>query len=125
MTRSERERYAPCQQGERRRPIIIKIQNTMLISEILKTGTNVQLVVNALDLRELFLEWQAEAQAAAKQAAQQQKEETYLTAKECAERLSVDLSTLWRWDKTGYLPKVKMGKKIFYRLSDIQKLMEG
>ena len=92
-----------------------------MINEILKTGASVQLVVNALDLRELFLEWQAEAQADA----QQQAEETYLTAKECAERLSVDLSTLWRWDKTGYLPKVKMGKKIFYRLSDIQKLMEG
>ena len=101
----------------------------MNVTEILKTGANVQLVINALDLRELFLEWQAEAQAqaqaAAKQEAQQQTEETYLTAKECAERLSVDLTTLWRWDKTGYLRKVKIGKKIFYRGSDVAKLMEG
>lgn len=94
----------------------------MNVTEILKTGANVQLVINALDLRELFLEWQAEAQA---EAAKQQKEETYLTAKECAERLSVDLTTLWRWDKTGYLRKVKMSKKIFYRNSDIERLLEG
>lgn len=93
----------------------------MNVQEIINTGASVQLVVNALDLRELFLEWQAEAQAAAKQ----HKEETYLTAKECAERLSVNLATLWRWDKTGYLRKVKMGKKIFYRSSDIERLMEG
>lgn len=96
----------------------------MSITEIIKTGASVQLVVNALDLRELFLEWQAEAQAAAKQEAQQQTEETYLTAKECAERLSVDLTTLWRWNKTGYLRKVKIGKKIFYRNSDIERLVE-
>ncbi len=93
----------------------------MNVKDIINTGASVQLVVNALDLRELFLEWQAEAQAAAKQ----QKEETYLTAKECAERLSVDLSTLWRWDKTGYLRKVKIGKKIFYRGSDVARLTEG
>lgn len=97
----------------------------MNVNEIIKTSASVQLVVNALDLRELFLEWQAEVQAAAKQAARRQAEETYLTAKECAERLSVDLSTLWRWNKTGYLRKVKIGKKIFYRNSDIERLMEG
>lgn len=100
----------------------IQINKIMNVKEILKAQANVQLVINALDLRELFLEWQAEAQA---EVAKQQKEETYLTAKECAERLSVDLTTLWRWDKTGYLRKVKIGKKIFYRGSDVAKLMEG
>ena len=103
----------------------IQINKIMNVKKILNTGANVQLVINALDLREMFLEWQAEAQAAAKQEAQQQTEETYLTAKECAERLSVDLTTLWRWDKTGYLRKVKIGKKIFYRNSDIERLVEG
>lgn len=33
----------------------------MSISEILKTGTNVQLVINALDLKEAFLQWNEEA----------------------------------------------------------------
>lgn len=112
MSAARQERPPP----QRSKKLIMNVQ------QIIKTGANVQLVVNALDLRELFLEWQAEAQA---EAAKQQKEETYLTAKECAERLSVDLTTLWRWDKTGYLRKVKMGKKIFYRNSDIERLMEG
>ena len=99
--------------------------NIMDVNNFIKTGASVQLVVNALDLRELFLEWQAEAEAAAAKQAVQQVEETYLTAKECAERLSVDLSTLWRWDKSGYLKKIKVGNKIRYRESDVLKLMEG
>ena len=32
----------------------------MSINEILKTGANVQLVINALDLREAFLQWNEE-----------------------------------------------------------------
>ena len=49
----------------------------------------------------------------------------YLTANETAKHLGVDISTLWRWDKTGYLTKVRVGGKVRYRLSDVTKLMEG
>ena len=47
-----------------------------------------------------------------------------VTPKETAEMLAVDLSTLYRWDKMGYLNKVKIGGKVFYRMSDIQKLIK-
>ncbi|RHL78277.1 DNA-binding protein [Parabacteroides distasonis] len=49
----------------------------------------------------------------------------YLTAKETSDKLGVDVSTLWRWDKSGYLKKIKVGNAIRYRLSDVNKLMEG
>ena len=45
----------------------------MNINEILRSGANVQLVINALDLKELFLEWQAEVEANKVK----EKEETY------------------------------------------------
>lgn len=93
----------------------------MSINEILKTGVNVQLVINALDLKEAFLQWNAEM----KQSEPVQKEETYLTANETADKLGVNLSTLWRWDRSDYLKKIKVGKKIIYRESDVIKLMEG
>ena len=94
----------------------------MSINELLKTGSNVQLVINALDLREAFLQWNEELKQA-KPA--ETKEESYLSAKETADKLGVDVSTLWRWDKSGYLKKIKVGKKIIYRKSDVLKLMEG
>ena len=47
-----------------------------------------------------------------------------LSPKETATMLDVDLSTLFRWDKLGYLIKIKIGGKARYRMSDIQKLMK-
>lgn len=93
----------------------------MSIQEILKTGVNVQLVINALDLKEAFLQWSEEM----RQPVSEEKEETYLSARETADKLGVDVSTLWRWDKSGYLKKIKVGNKIRYSESDVLKLMEG
>lgn len=93
----------------------------MNIIELLNNGANVQLVINALDLKEAFLKWNEEM----RQPNTETKEESYLTAKETADKLGVDVSTLWRWDKTGYLKKIKVGSKIRYRESDVLKLMEG
>lgn len=93
----------------------------MTINELLKGGANVQLIVNALDLKEAFLQWNEEM----KKPCTEVKTESYFTAKETAEKLGVDVSTLWRWDKSGYLKKIKVGNKIRYRINDVIKLMEG
>jgi predicted site-specific integrase-resolvase len=47
-----------------------------------------------------------------------------LSPKETSQMFDVDLSTLYRWDKLGYLTKIKIGGKVRYRMSDIQKLMK-
>lgn len=93
----------------------------MNIREILNTGTNVQLVVNALDLREAFLMWSEEQ----RQKSEPTLSETHLSAQEAADKLGVDISTLWRWNKSGYLKKIKIGNSVRYRESDVLKLMEG
>lgn len=51
------------------------------------------------------------------------KEERYLSPNDAAKKLSVDPSTLYRWNKSGYLKAIKIGNKKRYRLSDIEKLM--
>lgn len=51
------------------------------------------------------------------------KEERYLSPNDTAKKLSVDPSTLYRWDKSGYLKAIKIGNKKRYRLSDIEQLM--
>jgi hypothetical protein len=32
---------------------------------------------------------------------------------------------LWRWKKTKYLVPSKVGNSVYYKLSDIEKLLEG
>lgn len=51
--------------------------------------------------------------------------ETFLSRDEVSRLLNVDLSTLWRWNKEGYLCTVNFGGKVRYRLSDINALAEG
>ncbi len=50
---------------------------------------------------------------------------TYLTREEVLEKLSVVPSTLWRWQKRGYLIPVKVGGENRYRSTDIDRILEG
>ena len=90
----------------------------MSIKEIINTNPNIQLVISAADLKEFALELLAEREKSSA------KSDKYLTIPETAEKYGVSQSTLWRWSRLGYLPKVKLGGKSFYRESDIIKLME-
>ena len=50
--------------------------------------------------------------------------EQLISRYKAAEILDVDLSTLWRWNKEGYLLPVKIGGKRRYRMSDVQGLID-
>ena len=52
-------------------------------------------------------------------------DDVLLTKKEVMERLGVSSTTLWLWEKNKYLQPVKIGRKVFYHLSDINKLRDG
>lgn len=89
------------------------------IQDIIATGAPLQLVVDAMDLKELFLNWQEEM------VQKPQKEEpTLLTPAEVTEKYRVSKVTLWRWDKMGLLVPIKMGRKSFYRQSDIERVFD-
>ena len=92
----------------------------MNITEIMK-GNNVQLVVNAADLKELFMSWQDERDNQLN--AVQDVEDINLTADEVAAKLKVTKVTLWRWEKSGYLVPCKVGRKPFYLQSQVERLL--
>jgi len=51
--------------------------------------------------------------------------ETYPSRQKVAEMLDVDLSTLHRWSKQGYLVPIEVGGKRRYRMSEVKKILEG
>ena len=61
----------------------------------------------------------------ATKASKEKDDDVLLTKKEVMERLGVSSTTLWNWENDRYLLPVKIGRKIFYRLSDINKLLDG
>lgn len=51
--------------------------------------------------------------------------ETYLNVAKVTEMLGVDRSTLWRWAQSQYLVPIKIGGKIRYKISDINKIINS
>ena len=94
----------------------------MSIKELINTDSNVMLVMSAADLKEFALELMDERTNSSKSG---NCSDNYLTIPETAKKYGVSESTLYRWTRIGYLPKVKLGGKSFYRESNIIKLMEG
>lgn len=90
----------------------------MNITEI-SSNSQIQLVLNKADLKELFLEWKEESELNRKK-----ETETLLTPDEVASKYRISKVTLWRWAKDGLLKTVKMGRKSFYRQSDIERVFD-
>lgn len=97
----------------------------MNLTEILKTGVNLTVSISINDLRE----WQKEAIEITKRELEEavisDKVETYPTPKQVGEILQVDLTTLWRWNKKGYLVPLEIGGKRRYKMSEVKALMNG
>lgn len=53
------------------------------------------------------------------------RQERFLPVERVLEILSVSTTTLWRWQQQGYLVPVSVGGRNRYRLSDINKILEG
>lgn len=120
-SRLERLRGKVPKRTQNRKLIIIFIMN---IQSLLANNenANISVTVSVADLKEFAMFLIDEAQTAK---AEEQKPEEYLTPKEVAEKLGVSTNTLWRWNNTKYLCHVKVGRKPFYRKSDVMKIMEG
>lgn len=48
-----------------------------------------------------------------------------LNREETAKRLHVNVSTLWRWQRSGYFCGKKLGARVWYSLESIERLERG
>ncbi len=49
-------------------------------------------------------------------------EKEFLTREEAKNLLSLSFTTLWKYNKDGTLPATRIGSKVYYLKSDIEKL---
>ena len=93
----------------------------MKIQDLFSDGdNNICITVGINDLKEFGLSLIEEGRAMGRA---ERVQETYLTPNEVAKMLGVSKSTLWRWNKNGYLKHTKCGRRPFYKKSDIDKIM--
>ena len=62
---------------------------------------------------------------AAIDAREKNRKRTLFSRKATAQRLHVDPSTLWRWDKSGFLRPVKIAGRLWYDEGDIERIERG
>lgn len=85
---------------------------------------NITLQVNGKDLlnfaETLVKETAAEIEAKIKS---ENKPDELMTRQQVAEMLGVTLTTLFHWNNKGILPTIKIGNKVRYRRSDVEKAL--
>ena len=93
----------------------------MNLPELLKSGTNVSVMVTLDDLRIIL----KEATAAAIPVGQGNPANDYMSRKEVLALLGIDSSTLWCWEKTGYIKSFPFGGRKRYRREDVEAIRTG
>lgn len=78
-------------------------------------------ILSASDLEEAFRRIAAQVQAER----ERELKGTKISRKAAAKRLGKDMSTLWRWGKSGYLKAYHQGASVFYWEADVRKIENG
>ena len=97
----------------------------MSMYELLSNNSGVNITINAGQLIEAIDYCVNKTHKVMEQQIIDKNKETYPEIAQAAKILSVDKSTLWRWNKQGYLTTVEIGGKRRYKMSDIQRILEG
>lgn len=96
----------------------------MNIQKYLADGVHITLAVSIADLNEFAQCLIEEASNAAREAAEASTAPVrYLTADEVCKRLSVKRPTLWRWEKRDYLTPRRVGGRVLYLESDVERIV--
>ena len=93
----------------------------MSLRELLESGANVSVTVKLDDLRTILKE--VAGSAAATQ--QEPPAEEFLSRKEVVAGLRIDSSTLWCWEKTGYIRSYPFGGRKRYRREEVEAIRTG
>jgi len=97
----------------------------MKIQELLEKGAYINVTVNLDDLRVWHREVMEDTRHNLEEAIVLEKAKRYHSPKEVGEMLGVNLSTLWRWKKRGYLVPIEVGGKRKYVDEDINAILKG
>lgn len=93
----------------------------MNLRDLLESGANVSVTVTLDDLRAIF----NEAAKGVRPVAQERTTEEFLSRKEVLALLKIDSSTLWCWEKTGYVKSYPFGGRKRYRREDVEAIRTG
>ncbi len=93
--------------------------------ELAKEAPNITVSVGLEDLCKWHREMIEDTKRELEEKIAEQKAETHVSPKRAAEIFDVDPSTLYRWKEKEYLVPVEVGGKRRYKMSDINRILQG
>ncbi len=95
------------------------------LKDLLQESGNITIAVSLIDLKQFAVDIIESTKRELEDVVIADKAETYPSPKRVCEILDVDASTLWRWNKRGYLCPAEVGGKRRYRMSDVNAILNG
>lgn len=95
------------------------------LKDLLRESGNITIAVSLSDLKQFAVDIIESTKKELEDVVIADKAETYPSPKRVSEILDVDASTLWRWNKRGYLCHAEVGGKRRYRMSDVNAILNG
>jgi len=89
--------------------------------DLLESGATVSVTVKLDDLKAIF----KEVAGSVKPARQEPPPEEFLSRREVLSVLKIDSSTLWGWEKTGYIRSFPFGGRKRYKRADVEAIRTG
>lgn len=83
------------------------------------------LVVDPADLRRIIGEMYLDAVAEATAALEAARETPAMSRREVMAALKVSYTTLYNWEKSGYIHPVRVGSRVLYRRAEVEAIMHG
>lgn len=102
-----------------------KISFMYNLKNLLQESGNITIAVSLSDLKQFAVDIIESTKRDLEEVVISDKAETYPTPKQVCEILNVDASTLWRWNKRGYLCPANVGGKRRYKMTEVKALLNG
>ena len=99
------------------------MMDPLLLKQVAEGTPGITLTMSATALRAAIIDVYNEIERKEKEKFAERMEAPTISRLKAADMLHVTLSTLWRWDKDGFLKSTKVGKKLMYRASDIERIL--
>ena len=93
----------------------------MEIEKLIERGVNINITLTPKELVEVIDYVVNRVKLEMEEDIRSKNSEVYLTSKEVCDFLSIDNSTLWRWEKREYLKPLYVGGKKRFPKSEIEK----
>ena len=94
------------------------------LSSLAKMHPSLNITIGLADLIEFAQYTVAETRRQLEQQITEANAETYPSPDKVAEILDVTKTTLWRWQKAGYLVPLEIGGKRRYKMSEVKRILE-